>query len=255
VKRQLCILKKVSRASLYQTIDPSALPCFVVLQLVQPAVATPPCSLRFRCPVKPGACPRAGTVRRYEPECCALGHVAARVRPTLRGSRAGIPSVSSANRSGASGTAGAVTKQHAAQPKNPPPLSEPAASRTSDRALPKSCDDRATDKELSGNAKAAFITDCRNENAQPEKAASSPPLPTRSRVSLKISNSKNRMPLHGGPWARSASMRASGQGRPIPDPSGTSGRPMISSPNSVLVLAIGYNLFRLGQSSAKYRRA
>jgi hypothetical protein len=176
VKRQLCILKKVSRASLYQTIDPSALPCFVVLQLVQPAVATPPCSLRFRCPVKPGACPRAGTVRRYEPECCALGHVAARVRPTLRGSRAGIPSVSSANRSGASGTAGAVTKQHAAQPKNPPPLSEPAASRTSDRALPKSCDDRATDKELSGNAKAAFITDCRNENAQPEKAASSPPL-------------------------------------------------------------------------------
>jgi len=101
----------------------------------------------------------------------------------LRGSRAGIPSVSSANRSGANGTAGAVKrgtgvdaqrqpKQHAAQPKNPPPLGEPAASRKSDHALPKSCEDRATKKELSADAKAAFITDCRNENAQPEKASS-----------------------------------------------------------------------------------
>jgi hypothetical protein len=105
----------------------------------------------------------------------------------VRGSRAGIPSASSANRSGANGTAGAVKrgtgvnaqrkpKQHAAQPKNPPPLSEPAASRTSDHALPKSCEDRATEQELSADAEAAFITDCRNENAQPQKAASSPPL-------------------------------------------------------------------------------
>jgi hypothetical protein len=104
----------------------------------------------------------------------------------LRDSRAVAPAVSPANRSGSNGSVGAVKrrtgvdaqrkpKQHAAQPKTSPPLGEPAASRTSDRALPKSCEDRATDKELSADAKAAFIIDCRKESAQPENAASSPP--------------------------------------------------------------------------------
>ena len=110
----------------------------------------------------------------------------------LRGSRAGIPSASSANRSSTNLPSGAargtgvdaqrLPKQHAAQPKKSSPLSEPAASRTSDRALPKSCEDRATEKELSGDAKATFISDCRKENAQPKKPASSPP-PTNAQSS------------------------------------------------------------------------
>jgi len=111
----------------------------------------------------------------------------------LRGSRAGIPSASSANRSSTNLRSGAATrgtgvdaqrlpKQHAAQPKKSSPLSEPAASRTLDRALPKSCEDRATEKELSGDAKATFISDCRKENAQPKKPASSPP-PTNAQSS------------------------------------------------------------------------
>jgi hypothetical protein len=173
----------------------------------------------------------------------------------LRRSRAGIPSVSSANRSGANGTAGAVKrgtgvdaqrkpKQHAAQPKNPLSLNEPAASRKSDRALPKSCDDRATEKELSGDAKAAFITDCRNEMRNPKKQQALRPLPTRSRVSFKISNSKNGMPLHGGPWGRSASdatvRSGSADPRLVRHQRSTV---IISNPNSVLVLALGYDLF------------
>ena len=69
-------------------------------------------------------------------------------------------------------------------------------------------------------------------------------LRTPSRVSCKISNPENGMPLHGGPWGRFASDATVRSGSADPGLVRHQwSTVMISNLNSVLVLALGYDLF------------